>query len=92
MALALAVGGLGMRSALAGAQLGEAFLQPVLLAGDLPQLAAAVMLIRSAGRFFAAASLRIARSAIRRASAWSYAMPILLRDQAPVVLVGHRGP
>lgn len=88
MALALAVGGLGMRRALAGAQLGETFLQPVLLAGDLPQLAAAVMLIRSVGRSFAPASLRIARSAIRRASAWSYATPTRLRTRPRWCLSG----
>ncbi len=39
------------------------------------------MLIRSAGRFFAAASLQIDCSAIRRASAWSYATPTRLRTR-----------
>lgn len=36
-----------------------------------PTTFSSAMLIRSAGRFFAAASLRIDASAIRRASAWS---------------------
>ncbi|OKI41764.1 hypothetical protein A6A28_24550 [Streptomyces sp. CB03578] len=39
------------------------------------------MLISSAGRFFAAASFRIDRSAIRLASPWSYFTPTFLRTR-----------
>lgn len=39
------------------------------------------MLIRSAGRFFAAASLRIDCSTICRALAWSYVTPACLRTR-----------
>ncbi|MFB6713554.1 MULTISPECIES: hypothetical protein [unclassified Streptomyces] len=39
------------------------------------------MLIRSAGRFFAAASFRIDASATLRASAWSYVAPTRRGDQ-----------
>ncbi|GHB30527.1 hypothetical protein GCM10010346_62410 [Streptomyces chryseus] len=67
--LALAVGGLGMRPALAGAQLGEAFLQPVLLADHLPQLAAAgAALDQGHGLVGCLATAGVAASSVARAT------------------------